>query len=62
MIINQSSAWGASSVGNVYSSLAHAPRSINLQRSEQNGRNSFASQVEGSPQRGHGNDLGIVAS
>lgn len=39
-------------VGNLYSSLAQAPRSISLQRSEQNGRNSLPSQVLASPQRG----------
>ena len=36
-----SSKGAASSEGTAYSSLAHAPRSISLHRSEQKGRNSF---------------------
>jgi hypothetical protein len=35
----ESSGWGgASSAGTAYSSLAHAPKSMSLQRSEQKGR------------------------
>lgn len=50
---SEDSAAGASWVGSLYSSLAQAPRSIILHRSEQKGRNSLFSQVVSLPQRGH---------
>ena len=49
-----------SAAGTLYSSLAHAPRSIILQRSEQNGRNGLSVHVEGLRQRGQGKLLGVV--
>lgn len=48
-----------SAAGTLYSSLAHAPRSIILQRSEQNGRNGLSVHVEGLRQRGQGKLLGV---
>jgi hypothetical protein len=53
------SACGASWVGKLYSSLAQAPRSIILQRSEQKGRNSLSSHVVSLPQRGQFKVVGM---
>ena len=48
-----------SAAGTLYSSLAHAPRSIILQRSEQNGRNGLSVHVEGLRQRGQAKLVGL---
>lgn len=45
---------GASSAATLYSSFAQAPRSMSLQRSEQNGRKRLLVRVLGCLQRGQG--------